>query len=265
MLKGQDKYYYIREYFSINSTDNMSLNLAIGIITAVFVFTYLLVNMKLITLWIIRFLYGNYSSEYVNLYKKYFVKNPFPPCIKEDIKLHCFNFIDKDPAKIVFNTNNAVVFGQFPFYTKFSTIKENITPNCFNIYKMSKKNIIKIIGRRTEILGIETKELYYFLNDIYFMGEYSFSDVSNENNEQLIGMLASKYEIDNVISNESFYIQDDRKSLISFDNNGFSITIQYINLGKSFIHETWDRYFRNITKKETSFNPELSKIMFAKL
>jgi hypothetical protein len=244
---------------------DMSLNLAIEIITAAFVSIYVFVNRKQFTLWLTRVLFGNYSYEYVNMYKKYFTKNPFPPCIKEDIKLHCFNYIDKNPAKILFTTKTAVTFGQFPYYTKFSAVKNKLMPNCFNIYRLSDKNTIKILGRRTEVLGIETRELYYFMNDIYFMGEYSFSDTSKSKNELLTGMLSEKYKIESPIINESFYIQDDNESLISFDNNGFSITIQYINMGKSLINEAWNRFFTNIPKKEIIYNSKINSVMLAKL
>jgi hypothetical protein len=243
----------------------MSLNFIIEIVFSAFLFIYILVNIRTIALFIFRYLFGNCSFQYVNLYKKYYAKNPFPPCIKEDLKIHCFNFVDKNPGMPLFKTDKTVAFGSFPFYTKFADVKKEFLPNCFNIYKLSEKDTVKIIGRRTEILGIETKELYYFMNDIFFMGEHSFSDVSKTHTKELVGMLSSKYEMAETDSFESFYIQDHNESLISFDNNGFSITIQYINLGKTFINEAWNTYFKSSFSKEIFCRSDIKSIMFAKL
>jgi hypothetical protein len=149
--------------------------------------------------------------------------------------------------------------------TKFVNVKKKFLPNCFNIYKLSEKDTVKIMGRRTESLRIETKELYYFMNDIFFMGELSYSDVSKTHTKELVGMLSSKYEMAEMNSFESFYIQDHNESLISFDNNGFSITIQYINLGKTFINEAWNTYFKSSFSKEIFCRSDIKSVMFAKL
>jgi hypothetical protein len=243
----------------------MSLSQNIEVVIALFMIVFLIVNRRIIILFIIRFLFGNYNYEYVTQYKKYYARNPFPPCINEDLKTHCFNFIDKNAAKPQFDTRTAIGFGSFPFNTEFVKVKGGIIPNCFNIYRLSEKNTIKIIGMKTEILGIETKELYYFMNDKYFMGEYSFSDVSETSNVKLIGMLASKYGIVETYAKDSFYIRDDKEALICFENNGFSISIQYIYLGNKQINEVWDKYFKNAIRKAIFCNATVSGVILAKL
>jgi hypothetical protein len=243
----------------------MSLSQNIEVVIALFMIVFLYVNRRIIILSIIRSLFGNYSYEYVSHHKKYYAKNPFPPCIKEDLKMHCFNFIDINTDKPQFDSKSAIGFGSFPFDTEFVKVKGGIIPNCFNIYRLSEKDTIKIIGMKTEILGLETKELYYFMNDKYFMGEYSFSDVSEASNIKLISMLASKYEIDEAYAKESFYVRDDKKALICYENNGFSISIQYINLGNPQINEVWDKYFKNVIRKEIFCSASISGVMLAKL
>jgi len=83
------------------------------------------------------------------------------------------------------------------------------------------------------------------------MGEYSYNDVSKANHEKLIRTLAAKYNIDIPAGNESFYIQDENDSLIYFENNGFSISIQYINIRESYINNIWDTYFKNAIKRDS--------------
>lgn len=173
--------------------------------------------------------------------------------------IHCYNFIDIKPESKIYTTNAEIVFGSYSFYTRFSGIKKISSLNCYNVYKLSNKYTVKVVGTKSEILGNEIREIYYFINDIFFMGEYSFSDVSDLNTGKIIGMLAEKYGINKTYAFDSFYIRDNNDSLIHFGNNGFSISVQYINLRKPLINEVWDTYFKNVIKKETYFTPEREK------
>jgi hypothetical protein len=228
------------------------------------VLIFFFINLKTIKLFFIRFFYGNYSYKYVTYHKNKFIKNPHPPCIKDDLMNHCFNFVDLNPQKKLYFTKSTIIFGFHPFYTDFKTIKGNTTPDCFNIYKFDEYTI-KIVGFKKEIFGNEIKEVYFFIDDIFFMGEYTFSDVSKVNTEKLIGMLTTKYKINEQIVNETFYIQDNQESLLYFENNGFTISIQYINFKEPLVNKVWNSYFKNLIKKDTFFTDEGDREIFAKL
>jgi hypothetical protein len=184
------------------------------------------------------------------------MKNPYPPCIKEDLIYHCFNFIDINPKKKKYISKIPITFGSFPYYEKFATVKRNTVPNTFNVYKLSKSCTVKVVGFKKELMGNEIREIYYFINDIFFMGEYAFSDITKIDIEKIFESLATKYFIYETIVNEGFYIQDKDDSLIYFENNGFSISLQYINLRKPFINEVWDTYFRNAIKRDSLYTRE---------
>ncbi|MEI6750312.1 MAG: hypothetical protein ACOYMF_11805 [Bacteroidales bacterium] len=193
------------------------------------------------------------------------MKNPYPPCIQDDLIVHCFNFIDINPETKVYATKSEISFGSYPFFTKLAVVKGKTIPNCFNIYKLSDKCTIKILGLKTEMFNNKIVEVYYFMNDIFFMGEYLFPDISKANCEQLIGVLEKKYNISGRISDEEFYVQDDQDSLLFFGNNGFSISIQYINNKKPYINELWDAYFKNAIKKDILITADDHKEIFSKL
>ena len=227
----------------------------------------LMLHKKRITLYLTRILFGNYSYQYVTRYKAYVLRSPYPPCISEDLMVRCFHFIDIGPKTKSYATKTPISFGSFSFFEKFATIKNKTQPDYFNIYKLSDTTTVKIIGYKAEMLGDEIREIYYFMNDIFFMGEYSFSDGSEFTNKKLVEMLTSKYNINGVEKDREFYIKDTEESLIYFNNNGFSTSIQYINTKREYVNEVWDTYFRKVIKKDpdTFSKAENESILFAKL
>jgi hypothetical protein len=243
----------------------MDINSIIELLVVSFLLIFFLFKIKIIKLSIFRLLYGKYSFAYVNYHKKKYMKNPYPPCINDELVNHCFNFVNINKAKKLYNTQTEISFGVYPFYSKFSTVKRNVIPNCYNIYKISNKGRVKIAGFKKEIPGNENKEIYFFLNDSFFMGEYTFSDVSKPSQVKLIMILASKYKIPALPDIESFYIKDKHDSLIYFENNGFSITIQYINLRKRYVNVIWDSFFKSVTQTDTLVTADGNSEIFSVL
>jgi hypothetical protein len=114
--------------------------------------------------------------------------------------------------------------------------------------------------------GIENRELYYFMNNIFFMGEFTFNNSSDATHDKLLAMLASKYNIDKSGAKETFYIRDNEESLIYFDDNGFSTSIQYTNLRKSYVYDVWNAYFKNVVRKDADALFRVNNnVIFAKL
>ena len=231
----------------------MPVNLIVEILSALIISILIFTNWKAIKLLAVRVVFGRFSWRYFVLYKAKFMRYPNLPCIQDDLIIHCFNFIDINPEKKFYYTNKEIAFGSLSFYSKFSAVKGRMPSDCFNVFKLSKRYIIKIVGFKTEYFGNKIMEAYYFINNIFFLGEYSFADVSAENCEKLKTMLSGKYEIAEPVSADKFYIRDNNDSLIYFENNGFTITIQYSNLRKPMINNVWDTYFKNVIKNDSLF------------
>ena len=214
----------------------MDTNLLVIVVSSVFFLLFVLVNQKNFRLLLYKYLFGKYSYRYVSKFKKiYFMENPYPVCIQDDIRSHCQAFSTIQTEKPMSFTSTKISFGTFDFYTKFGTIKKSNTPSCYNVYKLSDDITIKIIGFPTELMGSKIKECYFFINDIFFMGEYTFSDLSDLRNKKIIEMLASKYDISIQQTDQAFYIRDNQDSLVYYNNNGFTISLQYINRSQPFV------------------------------
>lgn len=223
----------------------MTPYLLVSVLASAFFLLLILVNQKDFRLILYKFLFGKYSYRYVSKFKKiYFMENPYPVCIQDDLRSHCMALASIQAKKPMSVTSTKITFGSFDFYSNFDTIKESNTPSCYNVYKLSDKITVKIIGFPTELMGSTIKECYFFINDIFFMGEYIFSDVTDFKNKNLIKMLVSKYEIPKQETNQVFYIRDNQDSLVYFNNNGFTISIQYINYTQPFVNEVLNTFLQ---------------------
>lgn len=230
-----------------------------------FIIILLIANHKIISLFFIKFFFGKYSYKYTAYHKAKFIKNPHPPCIKDDLMNHCVRFVEFDTNASNFETNQIIQFGGFEFYTSFKVINGKEKADCFSIYKLDNNIIAKAVGFKKEVFGNDIREVYFFINDVFFMGEYAFSDVSRMNNDKLVQMLKTKYGIQKEITSDTFYIQDKNKSIIFFENNGFNISIKYINLTEPIINQAWESFFKNAYKKEAFYTNEGDREIFSKL
>jgi hypothetical protein len=245
----------------------MTPYLLVSILVSAFILLFILVNQKDFRLLLYKFFFGKYSYRYVAKFKKiYFMENPYPVCIQDDFRSHCQAFTSLQPDKPMPVTATKISFGSFDFYSNFDAIKVSNTPTCYNVYKLSEKYTVKIIGFSVELMGSKIRECYFFINDSFFMGEYIFPDVSELKNDNLIKMLASKYEIPEQETNQVFYIRDAQDSLIYFNNNGFTISIQYINRKQPFVNEVLNSLLqKSIIDIETSPAQERISKIYARL
>jgi hypothetical protein len=245
----------------------MNRYIAISIYATLFAFViYLIVNFKSIRLSAIRFFYCPFSSKYITGYKKiFYLENPYPTCIEDDLVSHFSNFATIDSIKGVSFTKKTIDFDSIPFNAKLSAIKGKGNPQRFNIYSFSDKYTVKIMGFLEEIIGNTIREHFFFANNIFVMGEYVFSDVSKENTTKIIEMLISKYDVQIPFDTDLFYIRDTNDSVICFENNYFTITIQYINLKNPFVVDVLDAYLKRSSLNNYLFTDDSKKSLFSKL
>jgi len=198
----------------------------IGLIIIIIVL--IIINKIRIRLFFIKLRNGKYSHDYIQFFKDHNIRSPYDPCLKDDLLLRFLVFVEKNNKSHIFNTEKTIQFGNSVFLTNCNQIfKANGKPNCFNTIQINGLDL-KVIGYRETIFENNIKALYYCVNDAYIMGEYIFSDVSRTNSDNLIELLWKKYKIKSKIDTETFYIEDENKTQIYFENNGFEISLKYM-------------------------------------
>ncbi|MEI8047523.1 MAG: hypothetical protein WCI92_09105 [Bacteroidota bacterium] len=245
----------------------MNHYITLSIYAVLFAFVvYLIVNLKSIRLSAIRSIYGPYSLKYITQFKRiYYLENPYPICIEDDLVSHFSNFASKNSMEEIPFTNKTIDFGSIPFNAKLSVLKRKGKPARFNIYSFSDKFTVRIMGFSEEIMGNTIREHYFFANNIFFMGEYIFSDVSKENTTKIVEMLVSKYDITLPFDRDLFFIRDTNDSVICFENNYFTISIQYINLKNPFVVDVLDAYLKRASLKSILYSDDSKISLFSKL
>lgn len=182
-----------------------------------------------IKVFFIKILKGKFSVEYVELFKNNQVRSPFSPCIKDEFVSHIIMFLQKEENVKVFKTNENIQFGNTLFSAKYDEVfKREGTPSCFNALRINDYKIT-IIGYHNTIQGSKIKSIYYFVNDIFILGEYSFSDTSLIESINISKLIIDKYLTESTKDLDKFYIEDSNKNAIYFRDNGFDLCVTYFN------------------------------------
>lgn len=203
---------------------------------------------------------GEYSTEYVNLFKGNDLRSPHTPCIKDEFIFHILMFYKKTKNAKVFKTNETIQFGNTSFSLKYNEIfKLRGIPMCFNALKMGKFEI-KIVGYQDFIYESKIKSIYFFINDLFILGEYSFSDYSMAESINISDLILNKYINESIKNIDEFYIEDSDKNSIYFKDNGFERSVKYLNLTNK---ETRDIYnqLKELVLPPNSSNSEIKEIL----
>lgn len=217
-------------------------------------------NWRRINIRLVRTLYGKYSFRYVKYFKDRNMKGPFSPCLKDDFITHIIKFFDKPNSAAEYKTNQNIQFGNVPFGERYKRVRrEKGNPDCFNVSKIENSDL-KIIGYRDSLFNANIKSVYYFLNNVFFMGEYLFSESSRDRIPEVAGVLCKKYT--DKAANEkfdSFFIHDPHKSSIHFEDNGFNLSIKYFNVSNQAITETLQAYVKDSQSSSVSVQSEFRR------
>lgn len=229
---------------------NMSTNYLILIFVIILIIFIIIRKLPSLWLLLIKLFYTKYSYRYLNLYKRYTNKNPYSYCIKNEFIYHILMFLDRDKDSVSYKTSKVIKFGDIPYLTTFAEIKKlKGNPVCFNAYKHNFIDV-KIIGYKEIMYDIEIKAFYYFIDNIFFMGEYVFKEISHEVVKDIAALIHKDY-LDNsedIVDTDNFYIEDNNDSIIHFGDTGFALIIKYINLADTRINNKIDKVYDEIRK-----------------
>jgi hypothetical protein len=81
-----------------------------------------------------------------------------------------------------------------------------------------------VLGYKEVVFNERAIAAYYFIDNVFFMGEYIFKDTSEEIGEKCIRpYLENGTELE-----DNFYVENTHDRIIHFQNNGFNIDIKYL-------------------------------------
>jgi len=201
---------------------------------AVVAFLILISLRKVIYLNLIRLIYGYYSLNYIRKFKKFTRKKPHPYCFKDDFYYHILAVKNATNCKNIYQTKAHIVFDDMDFGKMFkSVIKEKGKADCFTM--SDEKNIpLKVAGYKSRMFHSNEKTLLYFCDNKYFMGEYVFSNLSDETPSLLVKKLQDDYNKD-IEYSKNFVIKDPSGNTIYFTDTGFFLSLKFFNSNNSLV------------------------------
>lgn len=229
--------------------ENQSL---FGILGLVVVLIVLLWSFRRLRMIIIKKIYGRYSEKYIELYKKMTLKSPYSYCLKDDLINYIYKTVILDKKHPFYKTDQEIKFGEDPFFISTSKLfKIKGEPDCANVFNIDSDEV-KIFGFKSNIQGTSVRSLYFFLKDQFFMGQYTYKPTLQMSENQAFNALLSKYIKNNHPEDKSFYIENNKRRIF-YENNGFSVSIRYINFEDESLQSKLQEYCRRF---EGLGNPE---------
>lgn len=208
---------------------------------------------KFINLNIIRMTYGQYSYEFLSTYKKYFIRSPFQYCFRDDFIVHLLFVLSKKEEVPSFKSMKDIYFENTPYfinYKDFLKLKGN--PYCFNAFIFDHPEFeIKAVGYQSTIAGSKAINLFYFMNDSFFMGEYIFKSPKTDVKASLLDHFLNMKEL----AHDNFYIENTKNRIIHFQNTGFTVDIKYLNKENQSIVDNLKEYYNYVTGKTFVMEP----------
>lgn len=225
----------------LNAIIIFSGTLIILIITAVLL-------RKALILALVRVLYGQFSYEFVHLYKKYYVRSPYQYCFRDEFITHFLFVMSKKENIPSYKSHKEIYFENTPYYISYKDfLKKKGKPYCFNAFAFNEPDFtIKALGYQATVAGSKAIIIFYFMNDSFFMGEYIFKNPKNDIKASLTNHFLELKDL----SEENFYIENSKDRLVHFQNTGFSIDIKYLNREDKSIIEKLNLYCNKVTGRK---------------
>ncbi|MDN5330315.1 MAG: hypothetical protein PWP35_2102 [Bacteroidales bacterium] len=199
-----------------------------------------------LTIWLTGLIYGKYSIQYIEFFRKRNLQPDVRPCIKDHYLPHFFPFFKRVAEVPLLKTSEKIIFDASPFgYTFKNCPFSKRKPETFSAYRIG-KNVLTAYGFAGRSIGAKHREIAFFLDNKFVLGEISFSLGKSEKPdiEKIYAELASKYKISIIDSAKGFYIEDPADSLIYCHNNGFELTLSYFNPNVEGLLEAMELWFK---------------------
>ena len=174
-----------------------------------------------------KLFHGEYSFQYVDLFRRHSFRSPFTRCISEEFSAYIQIFLKKNSNFKEFETSETITFGNTPLSLNSNElINTTGLPFCFNAFIFEEYKV-KVIGYQEYIQNTKLKSVYVFANEVFIAGEYSFTEVNKTDANSISKVLLKKYISESIENNDKFFIKDKDKNRIFFNDNGFEISVKY--------------------------------------
>lgn len=196
-------------------------------------------------IWLTGLIFGKYSIQYIEFFRKRDLKPDIRPCLKDHYMPHFFPFYKRVREAPLLKTREKIKFldTEFGCLYQSSPFKRREKEN-FSAYRIG-NNILTVYGFTGNSFGTHHREIAFFLNGKFVMGEITFSlsrykdlDIS-----KIYSELGKKYGVAPPDTSKGFYIEDPHDSLIYCYNNGFELVISYFSPKVEGIIEAMEDWF----------------------
>jgi len=201
-----------------------------------------------------KLIHGEYSFQYVDLFRKKGFRSPFLRCISDEFYSHILILLKKDPKVKVFDTSGTIQFGNTSFsLTSGELFKLKGIPFCFNALVFDDYSIT-IIGYNEMIQNAKLKSIYIFANDVFILGEYLFTETLKTHLNNISDTLIKKYISDSTENIDKFFIKDRNQNHIFFSDNGFEISIKYFLVNSPKSKEIYSDFTKKFSKTDDNID-----------
>ncbi|MFW5756863.1 MAG: hypothetical protein ACOCWK_09680 [Tangfeifania sp.] len=197
--------------------------------------------MDAIRLFVIRLLFGKYSFVYQEEFRslaRYGKRrsNFLKPCSKVDALTHYRGAADYLEAVPRFHTDQPIVYNGDDFGVSFRKVKRQKGKFAsYDVSRYGEKYYWKRLGYRQRIFNSGVHCIYHFLDNVFFFGEFFFSDVRKVDSTAVARSLMKKYCHKADAPSGNFRISGS-DAFIFFQDNGINLSVKYISTSNGAIN-----------------------------
>ncbi len=192
-------------------------------------------------------LHGRYSIQVNDYCQKKNLVPPYILCYNEMPLEHMILFIKPESSIKQYSTEQQVNFQEIAFGESLkSFLRKYKSPDCYTIQQFFKYEI-RVYGYRRKTYSKKDKNLFYFINGQFAMGEILIPVNPLMEKKTILEALGKKYNLE-LAGEESnnFIIKDSSGRLLLFEDNGFQYALRYTKNEFYGLKEAWIKYHKSL-------------------
>lgn len=194
--------------------------------------------------WWYQLIYGKYSSKINEYCQQKDLPTPYKLCFAEDPIDHVYEVLNINEKIPVYQTSKTIKFENFDFLIPLKKILKHFgTRNSYSVMKIENYDL-KAFCYKKILKGYKVKFIFFFYNDLFFMGQYTFSDYSVQMIRNVSKLFQEKFGIQVDSALQSYYVEDKFNKRFLFLDTGFSIICKFISLENEMLLEPIRKYYK---------------------
>lgn len=185
--------------------------------------------------WWNQLVYGRYSSKFNEYCQRKDIPTPYRLCFAEDPIDHVHEILNLNEKIPVFHTSVEILFEK----QKFSISRKKLIitygqPHSYSVMKIGEYDLNAFCYKKI-FKGKKVKCIYFFYNDKFFMGQYTFSEYSPHLIQEISSLFIEKFQVPEAKDHVSFYLEDDYNHRFMIQDTGFSVNCKFVSLANENI------------------------------